>query len=238
MGPPQQPFFAKKEAKKPPASSRAEPERQACGPSWRKWRSFAFPRAGNGGRAKALGSWSYGASGAPFFLPKKRKKASRRRPGAACGRCPGSRNGSQLRGPGSFFRAMGKNEREKGPTRPPLCGKPHRPRRSGRGRRGGKSRRVGKWSLRGKDAEPEAALGKNFASLGQGARPKAKNYGAGAMGPPQRPFFAKKEAKKPPASSRAEPERQACGPSWREWRSLAFPRAGNGGRAKLLGSWS
>ena len=137
MGPQRRPSFAEKIAKKVPASRRAEPERQACRPSQHKCRLFAFPRAGNGAGAKALGNWSNEASGKPFFLPKKRKKASQRRPGAACGHCAGSRNGSQLRSPGSFFRAMGKNEREKGLPGPPLCGKPHRPRHPGRGRRGG-----------------------------------------------------------------------------------------------------
>ena len=47
-----------------------EPERQGCGASCCKWRSCAFPRVGNGSKAKDCGSWGNGASGKPFFLPK------------------------------------------------------------------------------------------------------------------------------------------------------------------------
>ena len=101
-----------------------------------------------------------------------------------------------------------------------------------------KAAKVGKWSLRGKDAEPDDGSSARLPSLGQGMAAKPKILAIGAMGPQRRPFFGEKIAKKAPARSRAEPERQACGPSQRKCRSFAFPRAGNGARAKALGNWS
>ena len=67
-------------------------------------------------KQKLLGSGAMGPQQCPLTYQKIAKKARWEPAAAACRRCAGKRNGSVLRAPGSLFRAMGKNEREKGPA--------------------------------------------------------------------------------------------------------------------------